>query len=68
MYSSIRSYADKHSDVNLGTSFKTLETSDLAQVKNGGEVLKNGETPVIQWYQEGLCYYYYEIRHDNDMG
>lgn len=67
MYSSIRSYADKHSDVNLsGTSFKTLETSDLAQVKNGGEVLKNGKTPVIQWYQEGLCYYYYEIRHDND--
>lgn len=67
MYVSIRAYADKNSGVDLiGTSFKTLEVSDLAQIKNGGEVLKDGKNPIIRWYQGGLCYYYYEIRHDND--
>ena len=43
-----------------------MEVSDLAQIKNGGEVLKDGKNPIIRWYQGGLCYYYYEIRHDND--
>lgn len=46
-------------------SFSDLEESHLASVKNGGEAVKDGNKPVVRWYQNGLCYYYYEIRHDN---
>lgn len=66
MFDKIKEYAQKNSGVSLiGTTFATLKESDLLQVKNGGEVIKNGRNPVIRWYQKGLCYYYYEIRHDN---
>ena len=67
MYVKIKDYADAHTEVTLiGTSFETLVVSDLLQIKNGGEVIKDGKNPVIRWYQAGLCYYYYEIRHDNE--
>ena len=66
MFDKIKEYAQKNSGVSLiGTTFATLKESDLLQVKNGGEVIKDGRNPVIRWYQKGLCYYYYEIRHDN---
>lgn len=48
------------------TKFEELTQEELDNVANGGEVVKNGNIAVIRWYQKGLCYYYYEIRHDND--
>lgn len=67
MYTKIKEYADADDEVTLtGTSFATLLETDLSQIPNGGEVIKDGRNPVIRWYQNGLCYYYYEIRHDNE--
>ncbi len=46
----------------------TQQMLDDAQIENGGEIVKNNYLPgdhVIRWYQKGLCYWYYEIRHDN---
>lgn len=48
------------------TGFATLTPEMLDEVDNGGERVKDGTTPVIRWFQKGLCYYYYEIRHDNE--
>ena len=67
MFGKIKAYANTHSGVTLvGTTFATLKETDLAQIPNGGEVIKEGKTPVIRWYQGGRAYYYYEIRHDNE--
>ena len=51
------------------TEFETISTA----ISSGGELAKGTkDEPNIRWYQGGLCYYYYEIRHDNetveDMG
>ena len=46
----------------------TQQMLDGASIDNGGEIIKNNYKPgdhVIRWYQKGLCYWYYEIRHDN---
>ena len=45
-------------------NFKGLTETDLLAVQNGGEVVKD-ENGCIRWYQNGLNYYYYEMRHDN---
>lgn len=37
---------------------------DNSTIVNGGEWIKDPEG-CIRWYQDGLNYYYYEIRHDN---
>ena len=46
-------------------NFGALQESDLASIENGGDVVKDGKNAVIRWYKNGLNYYYYEIRHDN---
>ncbi len=46
--------------------FLALDESELDAVQNGGEVLKDGKNDIIRWYQKGLCYYYYEIRHNRE--
>ncbi|WP_295940336.1 Mfa1 family fimbria major subunit [uncultured Alistipes sp.] len=65
MYDKIKAYAVANGKTIDGTDFKSLSEEDLAKVENGGEVIKDGKNDVIRWYQKGLCYYYYEIRHDN---
>lgn len=46
-------------------NFAALTESDLASVANGGEIVKEDEC--IRWYQNGLNYYWYEIRHDSNI-
>lgn len=65
MYTSIATYANTNSITLTGTDFETLTVGDLAQIPNGGEVIKDGANDVIRWYQDGLNYYYYQIRHDD---
>lgn len=48
-------------------SFNDLTETILNNISNGGEVIKNGDKNVIRWYQNGQCYYYYMIRHNNDI-
>ena len=44
-----------------------LTAERLAVIENGGEISKIDNC--LRWYQKGLNYYYYEIRHDNsDLG
>ena len=62
-------YARVKAYLGTGTTaanFAALTTADLDLVPNGGEVVKDGKNPVIRWYQNGLNYYYYEIKHNND--
>lgn len=66
MFAKIKAYATANSIGLTGTDFATLTQADLDQIPNGGEVIKNGKDVVIRWYQKGLNYYYYEIRHDNE--
>ena len=49
----------------LGKS-ASLSQDDLDRVEDGGQVVRHGNTPVIRWYQKGLNYYTYKIRHDNE--
>lgn len=56
----------KAKDVTGLTGFANLTEAHLDQVTNGGEVVKDGKNDVIRWYQKGLCYYYNELRHDNE--
>lgn len=47
--------------------FSQLTDADLANVSNGGDVVKGAiDDPVIRWYQGGVNYYRYAIRHDNE--
>ena len=61
----------KTEDPTIGTSttkFSELTQTMLDNISNGGEIVKNGYQDgdqVIRWYQKGLCYWYYELRHDN---
>ena len=45
--------------------FSELVVGDLADIPNGGEVVK--EEGCVRWYQNGLNYYWYEIRHDDGI-
>lgn len=53
--------------------FAELTPALLAVVTPGGQVVRdnNGSvaepTPVILWYKDAVCYYYYEIHHDIDV-
>lgn len=67
MFSKISAYATSKSITLVGTNFSTLTQADLDKITNGGEVIKNGMNAVINWYQKGLNYYFYEIRHDNSL-
>lgn len=51
--------------VSSAATFAGLTEGDLAEIVNGGELVKNSDG-CIRWYQNGLNYYYYEIRHDSD--
>jgi len=66
MFKQISDYAKANSKILTGTSFASLTPEDLSKVENGGDVIKDGRNDVIRWYQDGLCYYYYEMRHDNE--
>lgn len=66
MFDRIEAYAGNHNVQLEGSDFATLTETDLEAVSNGGEVLKDGREDIIRWYQNGLCYYYYEIVHDNE--
>ena len=48
-------------------NFGALVAADLASIQNGGDVVKDGTNAVIRWYQGGRNYYFYEIRHDNEI-
>lgn len=54
-----------NTDIPAVTAFADLTQGQLDEIQNGGNAVKEGTTPVILWYQDGLCYYYWEIRHDN---
>lgn len=47
------------------TNFSELTPAELSSVSYGGEVTKEDES--IRWYQGGLNYYWYEIRHDDGI-
>ncbi len=68
MNSQLRTYAGANaiSFDNAGTGFADLTANDLSKFPNGGELVKDGKNSVIRWYQGGLNYYYYEIRHDDE--
>lgn len=52
-------------DATSATKFNELkQVEDLDKIVNGGELVKNSEG-CIRWYQGGLNYWYYEIRHDD---
>jgi len=64
MYNKIADYYTNVLQQSLSASdFSSLTTGHLSAVSNGGEVIKDGKNAVIHWYQGGLNYYYYEIRH-----
>lgn len=68
MYDKIKAYVDAHPGISItGTNFASLTQEDLNSIPNGGQVIKDGKENVIRWYQKGLCYYYYMIRHDNTL-
>ena len=49
------------------TDFAGLTAEQIAGIDNGGEVVKDGVNAVIHWYKGSLNYWYYEIRHDNEI-
>lgn len=66
-YNSIKRYLVTEKGGTLAANnFSELTTAQLAEVPNGGEVVKDGKNAVIRWFQSSLNYYYYEVRHDND--
>lgn len=52
----------------VGSVFMDLTEEMLKDIPNGGELIKKGKDDIVRWYQNGLNYYYYEIRHDNETG
>lgn len=68
MFNKIKTYANEHPGIIIsGVNFASLTEEDLSKIPNGGQVIKEGKDDVIRWYQKGLCYYYYMIRHDNTL-
>ena len=65
MYLKIKTYADAKG-LTINDDFASLSEQDLEQIPNGGELIKDGKNDVIRWYQNGLNYYYNEIRHNNE--
>lgn len=66
-YEKVTAYlTDKGEDMANITNFSELTEVHLNKVSNGGEVVKGINYPPIRWYQGGLNYWYYEIRHDNE--
>jgi hypothetical protein len=53
-------------------NFAALTTGELLAISPGAEVTKddaagsNSMADIIRWYKAGLCYYYYDIRHNSD--
>lgn len=59
-------YAQTHPlDLDGIDRFDQLTQEIIDDVVNGGEVVKDLVNPCIRWYQKGVCYYWYEIRHDD---
>lgn len=50
--------------IPAGITFETLTQAHLNGIANGGEETK-GDSQGLRWYQGGLCYYFYVLRHDN---
>ena len=55
-----------------GTAITAVNFAALTQamldnmgITNGGELVK--EDDCIRWYQKGLCYYYFPVRHDESI-
>ena len=65
MFEKIKAYAQANTISLTGTNVATLTQTDLNNIPNGGEVVKENPS-CIRWFQKGLCYYYYSIRHNND--
>lgn len=65
MYASIKAYSDRKG-LDPGANFMALDEEFLKDLPNGGEMIKDKKEDVIRWYQNGLNYYYYEVRHDNE--
>ena len=65
MFAKIKAYAQANTIVLTGTNFATLTQTDLNNIPNGGEIVKENPN-CIRWFQKGLCYYNYSIRHNND--
>lgn len=68
-YTVLRAYANANSIASFtATDFKTITTAMLADTKFdglGGEVTRVEDC--IRWYEDGINYYYYEIRHDDSV-
>lgn len=64
-WTAIDNYAQANNISLTGQEFATLTQEDLDLIPNGGQVVK--EEKCIRWFKKGLCYYYYEIRHDEDI-
>lgn len=66
-YDKVTAYlTNKGVDMTDISNFAVLTEAHLTKVDNGGEVVKGKASPPIRWYQGGLNYWYYEIRHDNE--
>ena len=58
-------FFEKVKDKVTATNFAGLDEAELDAITNGGELVK--EDGCIRWYQGGLNYYWYEIRHDDGI-
>jgi hypothetical protein len=70
-FNRINAYAASHTPLTA-TNFATLTQAELDTILPGAEVTKddaggtaNNMAGVIRWYKDAVCYYYYEIRHNN---
>lgn len=66
MYDMLKDYTTKNSITLIGDNFSQLIPDNITDIPNGGQIIKDEDRDVIRWYQKGLCYYYYEVRHDNE--
>ena len=62
-YNAVKQYATDISKPISAGDFESLTEAELADLPNGGEAVK--EDGCIKWFKDGLCYYWYEIRHDD---
>jgi hypothetical protein len=72
-FKQIQAYCTTMGVTGVPANFAGLDATFLAKIDDGGEVAKVPAEPEelagvgIRWFQNGLNYYYYEIRHDNTV-